>query len=211
MLKLLCVGACALVPFAAQADIIRLDSSPYSAGVGGEFTATPISGNVGLTGLASDLGSESFQTFCMEYDEHFRPGNIFTVVINTGAVGGDVPSGFDPLDSRTAYLYTLFRTGALGAYSYAGGSREDTARALQRAIWYIEDENGGANNAFVALADAAVAVGGEWYGRGIGDVRVMNLYNEDGSRAQDQLTLIPAPSALALVGAAGLAGRRRRR
>lgn len=210
MLKVVCVGAAALVSFAAQADIIRLDTSAYSAGVGGEFTATPLSGNVGLTGLASDVSGGSFQTFCMEYDEHFRPGNVFTVVINTGAVGGDVPSGFDPLDARTAYLYTLFRTGALGAYHY-GGSRQDTARDLQRAIWYIEDENGGANNAFVALANAAVAPGGAWHGRGIGDVRVMNLYNHDGSRAQDQLTLVPAPGVMALVGLVGMtAGRRRR-
>lgn len=210
MLKVVCVSAFALVSFAAQADIIRLDTSPYSAGVGGEFTATPLSGNVGLTGLASDLSGDSFQTFCMEYDEHFHPGNVFTVVINTGAVGGDVPSGFDPLDERTAYLYTLFRTGALGTYNY-GGSRQDTARALQRAIWFIEDENGGANNSFVALANAAVAPGGDWYGRGIGDVRVMNLYNHDGSRAQDQLTIVPTPGVLALVGLAGVrAGRRRR-
>jgi hypothetical protein len=210
MLKFACVSAVALVAFAAQADMIRLDTSAFSAGVGGEFTATPLSGNVGLTGLAGDLSGGSFQTFCMEYDEHFRPGNIFTVVINTGAVGGGTPSGFDPLDPRTAYLYTLFRTGTLGAYNY-GSSREDTARDLQRAIWFIEDENGGENNAFVALANAAVAPGGEWYGRGIGDVRVMNLYNENGTRAQDQLTLIPAPGALALLGLAGLGAARRRR
>ncbi len=210
MLKFACVSAVALVAFAAQADIIRLDSSAFSAGVGGEFTATPLSGNVGLTGLAGDLSADSFQTFCMEYNEHFRPGNIFTVVLNTGAVGGGDPSGFDPLDPRTAYLYTLFRTGALGIYNY-GGTRESTARALQRAIWFIEDEEGGANNAFVALANAAVAPGGDWYGRGLGNVRVMNLYNENGTRAQDQLTLIPAPGALALLGLAGLGAARRRR
>lgn len=210
MMKTAFVGACALVAFAAQADIIRLDSSPFSAGNGGEFTATPLVGNVGLTGLAGDLSGGSFQTFCMEHDENFHPGNVYTVVMNTGAVGGDVPSGFDPLDDRTAYLYTLFRTGALGAYNY-GGSRQDTARDLQQAIWYIEDEAGGANNYFVAQANAAVAVGGDWYGRGIGDVRVMNLYNGDGSRAQDQLTLVPAPGALAVLGLAGLAAGRRRR
>jgi hypothetical protein len=210
MLKFACVSAVALVAFAAQADIIRLDTSAFSAGVGGEFTATPLSGNVGLTGLAGDLSPDSFQTFCLEYNEHFRPGNLFTVVLNTGAVGGGTPSGFDPLDPRTAYLYTLFRTGSLGIYNY-GASRRDTARDLQRAIWFIEDEEGGVNNHFVALANAAVAPGGEWFGRGLGDVRVMNLYNQNGTRAQDQLTLIPTPGALALLGLAAVSLRRRLR
>ncbi len=201
------VMACAGVAVAGGVDgTLRLDQTPYSAGNGGEFQSTPLTGFVGITGLFSDINTISFQTYCLESHENFQPGDIFSAVINTGAVQGGV-GGFDPLDDRSAYLYTLFRTGTLPGYDYGAG-RTASAAALQDAFWFIEGE-GGANNAFVALADAAV-LSGSW--SGIGDVRVLNLYTAAGELAQDQLTMIPAPgSALLVMSGLAAATRRRRR
>jgi hypothetical protein len=117
---------------------------------------------------------------------------------------GGKPKG-DNLDDRTAYLYTKFATGTLAGYNYTAGSgRAASAADLQNAIWYIEQE-GGVNNGFVTLANTAVASGGEWYGKGIGDVRVLNLFETTvRTERQDQLYLVPAPAAIGL-GVLGLA------
>lgn len=207
-------AAVLLLATPAFADVIRLDSTPFSSGSGGEFKATPISGFAGLTGLPSDLSSDSFQTFCLEKTENFSPGSNLGFIINTAAVQGSTGSN-DPIDPRTAFLYTKFRQGTLAGYLYGAG-RQGAAGQLQAAIWFLEDEIpavdvGSLAETLVALANAAVAPGGEWDGVGLGDVRALNLTNSAGGRAQDQLTLIPAPGTLAAIGAGlVLVGRRRR-
>ncbi len=136
-----------------------------------------------------------FYTYCMESGEFFRNGRIYYADISTVAQRGgeDVE---DPLDERTAYIYTNYING-----QYDGVSEMD----IQEAIWFLEDEDGGINNSLVAEATAAVA-DGEW--SGIGDVRVLNLWRYYDSQtdiysgwAQDQLvtvSVIPAPSAILL-------------
>ncbi len=206
-----CALSAGLVP-AAMAGSIRLDQSSYSSGVGGEFKATQLTGYVGELGGTGSLSAGSFETFCLEYGEHFRPGDTYNVSLNTAAVFGGTDGGADPIDARTAFLYTRFRQGTLAGFDYSDAGRQASSGQLQNAIWYLEEEAGGVNNAFVALANAAVAVGGEWYGQGIGNVRVMNLSNAEFEHAQDQLTLIPLPSAAGLAGlglGAGLIRRRR--
>ena len=112
------------------------------------------------------------------------------------------------LDARTAFLYYNFRMGTLAGYDYGAG-RQASAGELQAAIWYIQgNQAGGANNTFVALAEAAI-LGNQW--SGIGNVRVLNVYDGNGALAQDQLTIVPAPGAAALAGVGFLAASRRRR
>lgn len=188
---------------AASASTIRLDTTSFSSGSGGEFKATALTGFVGITGDATSFGGSTFQTFCLESHENFRPGQVYNVTLNTGAVSAT--RGFDALDARTAFLYTRFREGSLSGFDFSSESaRRNSAGRLQKAIWYLEDESGGENNSFVALANAAIAVGGEWFGVGMGNVRVMNLSNTEFPFAQDQLTLITVP--LPTAAAAGLAG-----
>ncbi len=209
--RTIAIAAAALALSAAvpsMAATIRLDTTAYSS-TGGEFKVTVMSGYVGEIGGPSAIAANTFETFCLEHGEYFRPGDIYNVTLNTAAVGA---SGSDPLDARTAFLYTRFREGSLAGFDYNAAGRTASTLALQQAIWFLEDEAGGSNNAFVAQANAAVAIGGEWFGRGIGNVRVMNLSNGEFPNAQDQLTIIPLP-ATAGMGAAGLliVGARRRR
>ncbi|MHC5060335.1 MAG: hypothetical protein ACYTFK_04530 [Planctomycetota bacterium] len=139
-----------------------------------------------------------FNTYCMEYNEYFRPGSIYYADVSTSAQrGGEEVE--DPLDERTAYLYTNYLNGQYDAVSEMD---------IQEAIWYIEGE-GGSNNSLVAEATAAVA-DGLW--SGIGNIRVLNLWrfydsesNTYSGWAQDQLvaiSVIPAPGAI-LLGSVG--------
>jgi hypothetical protein len=194
-------------------------SSGYYAGNGGEFTIRSDGGpglllsNSAYDAKARGVGghAESFQTFCVESGEYVaQPMDIMVSTTNVDgspgshAVWGGVLTVGDDLDPRTAYLYTKFATGTLPEYDYtAGAGRSASADALQKAIWFIEGE-GGVNNSFVTAANTAVEIGGEWYGKGIGDVRILNMYTTSGGLAQDQLYLIPAPAAV-LLGVVGLA------
>jgi hypothetical protein len=203
--------------------------SGYYSGNGGEFTIRSdgapglLLSNAAYDAKARGLvSSESFQTFCVETGEYVaQPMDIVVSTTNINgsagshAVWGGVPNVGDNLDARTAFLYTKFATGTLSGYTWTGAGRAASADALQKAIWYIEGESGGADNAFAALATDATTVGGntdEWVGKGIGDVRILNMYTTSGGLAQDQLYLVPAPAAigLGLIGL-GLVGWLKRR
>jgi hypothetical protein len=169
-------------------------------------------------GFAGYSAGTVMNTFCLEYHENFTPGSSYYAVLGTAAISGGMdwaggvygqgplsPSGgSDPLDARTAFLYTKFME---------GDSRFTDQTKLQNAIHYIEAEfcNAGVigpKNSYVLLAEQAVAEGGEWYGMGLGNVRVMTLwkYFSNGvysGYAQDQLVMVspvPAPAAVLLAG-----------
>lgn len=151
-----------------------------------------------------------FSTFCVETDELFNWNTpLYVAGINkyadAGGSGGPEP---DTLDAKTAYLYYHFRMGDLAqevinynstnftSYSWA----YDTAGvdALQKAIWSIESEVGYPSNFLVEVANAS-----GW--TDTGNVYIMNLTDAYGNKKQDQLTLVPEPAALLLLGL-GLVG-----
>jgi hypothetical protein len=201
----------------------------YYSGNGGEFT---LSG----TGLLLDLSAysslaknqsnptvPSFQTFCVETAEYVaQPMNIevsTTFVDGTSgshAVWGGQPNVGDDLDPMTAYFYTQFATGNLDGYNYGSGgyeslTRSQTAGALQRLIWSIEDEGnttslaaGTTVQGITLSADQANLIV-DWLKEyansgwtGIGNVRILNTYTTSGGLAQDQLYLLPVPAAVIL-------------
>lgn len=186
---------------------------------GGEFKMVSVAG-------PHDFGT--FNTFCIELNEHVAVGEDYTFDINTEAVDGGAggPSP-DPLDSRTAALYAAFVRGTLDHYDYdnsgdggmgANMDRKLTAAALQAAIWELEEERSiedtDSDADVRALANYYVdTLASQLVSQGLGSgVRVLNMWNSAGGNAQDMLILVPLPSAGALagLGLAGLAVRRRR-
>lgn len=126
-------------------------SSTFNNGTigGGEFRATAnpelkaaINWNAYSTSTG-DKDSSWFQTFCIEYGEHFTPGNTYNVTLGPNAMNGGVSSGGDPISKATAFLYSQFAAGALTGYNYNyGGSRTASAKNLQMMIWALEGEGG---------------------------------------------------------------------
>jgi len=160
-------------------DTIYLSNGPGDTN-GGEFA-------VGFS-----VGEDLFRTFCLETDEFISYNTGYLVAdistaANDGGSGGPSP---DPIDFKTAYLYYHFAIGDLAGYNYG---TDASANDLQKAIWYIEEENGGVNNSFVTDASNA-----GW--TDLGSVRVMTLTDQAGGPKQDQLILIPEPATLLLLG-----------
>jgi len=212
---IMAVFGVAVTALPALADMqIRLFDG-YGTTNGGEFDVRDV-GTIPVPFVTNVAQSSyDFVTFCIERNEYIAYNTPYSVVLNTAAIGGGVAGGNpDPLDAKTAYLYTRFTDGTLSNYNYAGSSRNASADELQEAIWYIEQEVTSINGQALAWyneAVAAVAPGGSWYtnwGNTIGQVRVMNLYTaghagEFAHQKQDQLVRIPAPGAVVL-GALGL-------
>ncbi len=236
---LLMMGGAALLAAASAARADLYDSpatykvhiaqnNNYAMGNAGEFTITNVSLPSGVVfGASSDISGNSFQTFCVEHSEHIGPPATYWADITDyateggGGSNGNKGPGNKPSDDvspETAYLYTQFRTGALGAEGYEytpGDDREKDARSLQIAIWLLENERTvgqlgsellSVKNQAITWRDLAVdAVANNVWTSGIGNVRVLNLWG-DANRTifrQDQLVMIPAPGA-AILAALGL-------
>ncbi len=189
---------------AALADgVVTFAPGPWNPGLGGEYQVNRVSGDVGLLNGPASAGQPdgTFQTFCVELLEPLAFDTPYNARFNTVAMGGSYGAGEDggdPLDPRTAFLYWSFRQGTLEGYRFDGTDedRREDSRALQRAIWFIEEPGApeGESNAFVAAANAA-----GW--TDIGLVRVLNIWSRnpdgsDGPFAQDVLTImVPTPMA----------------
>lgn len=202
VVTLLTAGAVSAGP---SVHLTRVDG--YYSGDGGEFLLYP---NQALKDITIEV--DPYSSFCLEKNEQVSIGTAYDVVVSTEALFGGTnygaagPLGGDPLDPKTAYLYTQFRAGTLAGYDYdPSASRAASAEALQDVIWYIEDE---ASMTWTAgsLQDQfyTAAVNAGW--TDIGNVRVLNMYTpghvgEEDHFKQDQLTMVvPAPGAALLVG-----------
>lgn len=200
----------ALADSIAIGDTVILDQANASGNTGaGPFIVT-----------ANDDPTTAFVSFCLQKDVGSWAdigSTLYVAGVSEFAswqspdLGGDA-NGADYLSSQTAWLYTQFRNGTLPSFDQSVNAMD----AFQWAVWQLEDEAWipeghdytAVANSFVALANQAVANGFT----GLGDVRVLNLLNADGTDAQDQLTLVPEPSSLELVAFGAVAlfiGRRR--
>lgn len=176
------LGILALVFAAASVSsafgtTIALSGGAYQNGIGGEFTAT-----VGTTpnsldayiGTYSPLAAtnsidgsvNNFQTFCIEYNEHFNwTPATYTSAVSSAAIHGGVPGGEDPVSVGTGWLYSQFAQGLLkdnlGNSYFTTGSRYTNAGELQNAIWWLEGEitTDQSNNRYIKAAATALGVG----------------------------------------------------
>ena len=223
----LVAGALALSHGAQAANgtitLVRNDSTVdgYTGDFGGgEFGATQFSGmTFPALGPGVAVGTNPFQTFCVEGNEHLPSGVLTNWTLGTASsAGGNGGGSPDPLSPQTAYLFSQFWNGDLSGYDYAplggtipGVNRRTSANDLQAAIWYLEDEWLGSAvsgpdgqhfgwnylspraQGWVNDAYTQTAPGGTWYAlwgaNSIGNVRVLVVTNLDGSNAQDVLVL----------------------
>lgn len=227
------LGLAAMVLFGAQialgatlvqvGDKIKFADGP-GASPGGAFILT----DYGSTGT---IAQGSFQSFCLEKNEYisYSPAVFNVSAISNearaGGAGGRIttPYPHDPLDVRTAWLYTQYieNPNALNAVNgWSALSVVDKGTAMQQAIWSIEQEIGGVTGVASALITAAGAAGWSDTGR----VHVLNLtwWSGGGSSyptgtfAQDQLyiTPVPEPEIYAMMGLGlglmGFVARRRK-
>jgi hypothetical protein len=198
---------------------------PYQTGSGGEFTLEALSADMllvlnngyvdGKTMNLPNTAANTFQTFCLEYNEYIYTNMTYDVTISNSAKDGGLGGATnyaDPISAGTTWLYRAFATGSLSIYDYtnpgrstSSGGLSASAGELQNAIWMLEDEiTWNTSNRFIDLMlnsgwskDTLKANDIGAYGVG-----VLNMSNARYGNCQDQLVLtaVPEPSALLLIG-----------
>jgi hypothetical protein len=177
----------------AAGDVVKFADLPGTTG-GGEFKLYDVNDP-----------ADWIITFCLQKTEYMNFSSNFVV---GGITDRTTPEG-DPISSQTAWLYTQFTNETLSDYVYGAvgnarfANREQSANALQRAIWMLEDEEtDDLSNYYYNLAMTNTPLN-----FGTGDVAVLNLYKYSdtapghlGASAQDQLTRVPEPATMALFG-----------
>lgn len=185
----------------AAYDTKNYSSVHDSIYVGGEFRAQPnaeLSWVLNYYKVPETSAAGQFQTFCLEWSEHFTANTWYNVALSGTAQFGSQPPDGDPISIGTAYLYSEFAKGTLNPYDYVYGSgRVGSAGNLQKMIWALEGEGsftvaGEAANPFYAVL--ATKFGDNTAGwvvdaNGAYNVAVMNLGSP--GQVQDQLVMVP--------------------
>jgi hypothetical protein len=198
---------------AAEATSIQTGDQVRIIGLdGGTLGAGPMK----IDGPDLDTATD-FVTFCLEIDEFITFNTTYyaklDMVAKDGGAAGPSP---DPLDSRTAYLYSNYLASSLGAFGYTGDT--NSKDGLQLAIWRIEQEvyrgNDGlyrrsdtntvvANAAKSAKADLLYNAATTNADGGFYNIQVMQLWGSPTFTQNKQdllIQVIPVPEAVSTLG-----------
>ncbi|MCC6163101.1 MAG: PEP-CTERM sorting domain-containing protein [Acidobacteria bacterium] len=191
----LCVAAPASADVLGVGSIVEFDKPGDNTTLhgGGPFDLRVVSG-VGA--------GDTWKTFCLEVSEYINYSDQYEVK----AITDRTTSRNVAISDATKAIYHWYRDGASG---WSGAD-------VQYAIWFLESQANGVNNAVAQWGVNNAAT----YGFGGGDqVYVVQLIRADNKlAAQDQLMIqraVPEPGSMLLVGlgllASGAAVRRRQR
>jgi hypothetical protein len=127
-----------LVPTVDAAQVVFSSPAWRDTGYGGGEFGANILGNA---------ANPDFYTFCLERNEGLSFGKAYDYTTSDSAYAGGISGGQpDPISEGTAWLYEKFSNGSLAGYSFATGNpaantaRAASGRALQNAIWALENE-----------------------------------------------------------------------
>ncbi|HEX3718229.1 MAG TPA: hypothetical protein VH595_09685 [Verrucomicrobiae bacterium] len=181
---------------AQAADSVTLTQNAYSYSVGGEFSAATTGDFIVNYAPAATIGSD-FETFCVQASVDFSPNTTYTYTLS------DYDSQGRALSEGAAYLYYEFGLGQLAGYNYANAAiRKADAGELQAALWALQ---GGqsyagfpslATDPFYELATNTLGSAATNADNGVYDVEILQMWNANGTAAQNQLVLLDPPSSV---------------
>lgn len=187
----------ATASLAQAADSVTLTQNAYSYSVGGEFSAATTGDFIVNYAPVATIGSD-FETFCVQASVDFTPNTTYTYTLS------DYDSQGRALSEGAAFLYYEFGLGQLAGYNYTNAAiRKTDAGELQAALWALQ---GGqsyagfpslATDPFYELATNTLgSVAATNADNGVYDVEILQMWNANGTAAQNQLVLLDPPSSV---------------